>query len=235
MRYYILAKWNTGSCMVGQDNQQVDSLENAMIFTTEKEAEKWISSAQLSEWDSSVSFTVCQEEDLSEMSYTFNGEKVVIVSMSGNNPESSKLDGVEVLDTYFDKGLIRLSDAMKRGLDVDEVELAYEDSYDGFCSGDEIVHGEVENFENDQKLSYDYVAKVFAEEDYYQRMFKTMTDKYYSWTSYLKSFCDMCIEQQLSPEEARVIWEEEESKYPTTDDRQSFSYVWTRFVEPYCL
>ena len=76
-------------------------------------------------------------------------------------------------------------------------------------NGEEIVYTSVVNIENQHKLVEEFVTIDYAMDDEYEREFKIMTDKYYSWKS-LKS--DMFDSYKETGD-----FEFDDSLYPVSD------------------
>ena len=100
---------------------------------------------------------------------------------------------------------------------------AYTDQY-GLCAGDEIIESDLINFENNQKLVYDFCLKEERESVEFQKEYCIITSKFHEWTSRAKIFWDKIrgieFNKSLSDEEKckelaalETEWENEVNKY----------------------
>ncbi len=102
-----------------------------------------------------------------------------------------------------------------------EVCLTNDDVYGGDESlGEEIVCTECVNPENPQKLVDHFWAKKYAEQDEFERMFITCTDKFYAWTSERTRMIDKIYDKSeegcISAEDYRELkadWDKSVSEF----------------------
>jgi hypothetical protein len=73
--------------------------------------------------------------------------------------------------------------------DTSIISYAYTDQY-GICSGSEIIESDLINFENNQKLIYDFCLTEEKESVEFEKDYCIITSRLHGWTSRAKIFCD---------------------------------------------
>lgn len=89
------------------------------------------------------------------------------------------------------------------GLTANDCDLTYDDSYDRYGDNADIIQESVVNIENEQKLMCDvWVSENWFANDYIERMYLVLTDRYYDWTSHITECLDEIQEESKNIEDA---------------------------------
>ena len=140
------------------------------------------------------------------LTYQYRGEEVVML-----HDDEMADSGFEPVVVDSDINPYLATNELLEYITRNEINPAgtYDDSYDECASyGEEIVHTQVKNIENEQHLIYEWVTVSYAEWDEFEREYLDETDIYYDWTSIRSQY----IRRYENGEDANKLlkeWEEE--------------------------
>ena len=161
--------------------------------------------------------------------YIFNGVKGVIADM-----DSEKFAGIKPVATNGNFGFYQLSSIEGKDISDKDCALEYYDSYEPTPVNihEEIVSEQVVSIENHQCLIDCFVNRDLYEEDLYERMLRTETDRYYDWTSELTRVKDYAFDnrdREDVKELTEAKWNEVSKQYEelACDEAMTFEEVWS--------
>lgn len=169
--------------------------------------------------------------------YIFNEVKGVIADMN-----NEKFAGIKPVATNGNFGFYPLSSIECKDITDKDCALEYYDSYEPTPVNihEEIVSEEVVSIENHQCLIDCFVNRDLYEEDLYDRMLRTETDRYYDWTSELTRVKDYAFEnrdRENVKELTEAKWNEVSKQYEglAGDEVMTFEKVWDIIEQDYLL
>ena len=160
--------------------------------------------------------------------YIFNGVKGVIADM-----DNEKFAGIKPVSTNCNFGFYSLASLEGKDITDNDCALEYYDTYEPrpVSIHEEIVSEQVVSIENHQCLIDCFVNRDLYEEDLYDRMLRTETDRYYDWTSELTRVKDYAFDNR-DREDVKALteakWNELSKQYEclTEYEEMTFEEVW---------
>ena len=169
--------------------------------------------------------------------YIFNGVKGVIA-----DTDNEKFAGIKPVATNGNYGFYSLASLEGKDITDKDCALEYYDSYEPIPANihEKIVSEEVVSIENEQSLIDCFVNKDLYEQDLYERMLCTETDRYYDWTSELTRVKDYACENRNHEnvkELTEAKWNEVSKQYEglAGDEVMTFEKVWDIIEQDYLL
>lgn len=164
--------------------------------------------------------------------YRYNSEQVVLLPL-----DEMDVKPLAAYDTNY--GVYALTPEITERIESGEltVGLTYEDSYGAplLDEEEEIDYRDVQNMENEQRLTYEWVSVEYALQDEAHRMLCVTTDNYYDWTSDRTKMLDRMWQahqdDRLNREECEAEWNEIVNNYHFVfdGDDPSFDGLWNEF------
>ena len=147
--------------------------------------------------------------------YTYNGELGVLMFIG----DAQELGFTEYMEELNDKGFFAFcdNDGLEQLVRADQAPICacYDDSYDIQTYFSEIDTALVQNIEYDQGTVYEWCSIGYIADDFINRQYLTVTNRYYHWKSEL--YC-------LSDSIRREIKQYEEGEYYIEDEEEGHEY-----------
>ena len=88
-----------------------------------------------------------------------------------------------VKGVLYDNEFIPENKIKEMGLTADDYDLTYDDSYSNYGGDTDIIQDYVVNIENEQHIDYEWISKAYRNNDYIERMYLDVTDRFHNWES----------------------------------------------------
>lgn len=150
--------------------------------------------------------------------YLYNGAQVVLLDPN-DVPNITPASTSGKYNPYYLNA--KLVEAIEDG--TIKAHLTYDDCYSGWVGATEIVHTDVVNVENEQRLLSEWVTIPYANTDEAERELCVTTDGYYDWESERSRMIDR-IRDGEDIEELRKEWEDIVRTYYTRDVDRDYSF-----------